>query len=193
LLSEVEADLASLEDYPLDPAIPTDSGGPRSHPGESRTLPFRRACYDHTKDEGASLMTIGQLAREAGIRPSAVRYYESLGLMPAPERRAGRREYTDSAVAHLAVVQFALATGFTLRETRQLVQGFSAGTPASARWRALADVKLREMEMLIARAEAMKRLLSGISRCRCGTLVECGRGLARRRDTWADSRRARRA
>src|SRR5260370_26496278 len=90
-------------------------------------------CYDHHAVEGTPLMTIGQLGREAGIRPSAIRYYERLGLLPAPERRSGRRDYTDGAVAHLAVVQFALATGFTLRETRQLVRGFSAGTPASTR------------------------------------------------------------
>jgi len=137
-------------------------------------------------------MTIGQLAREAGIRPSAIRYYESLGLLQAPERRSGRREYTDSAVAHLAVVQFALATGFTLRETRQLVRGFSAGTTAGARWRALADVKLREMETLIAQAEAMKGLLSRISRCRCETLAECGRALARTRQTWIAPRKSHR-
>jgi MerR family redox-sensitive transcriptional activator SoxR len=134
-------------------------------------------------------MTIGQLGREAGIRPSAIRYYERLGLLPAPERRSGRRDYTDSAVAHLAVVQFALATGFTLRETRQLVRGFSAGTPASTRWRALAEVKLRDIDTLIAQAEAMKGLLGRISGCRCETLDECGRGLARVRQTWFNTRK----
>ena len=135
-------------------------------------------------------MTIGQLAREGGIRPSAVRYYESLGLLPAPERRSGRREYTDSAVAHLAVVQFALATGFTLREARQLVRGFGAGTTPGARWRALAEIKLREMETLIAQAEAMKGLLTRISRCQCETLVQCGRSLARTRQSWIASRKS---
>lgn len=138
-------------------------------------------------------MTIGQLAREAGIRPSAVRYYESLGLLPAPERRSGRREYTDGAVAHLAVVQFALATGFTLREVRQLVRGFSAGTSAGARWRALAEFKFHEMERLIGQAEAMKGLLSRISRCRCETLAECGRALARTRSTWIAPRKVKRS
>jgi MerR family redox-sensitive transcriptional activator SoxR len=132
-------------------------------------------------------MTIGQLGLEAGIRPSAIRYYERLGLLPAPERRSGRRDYTDNAVAHLAVVQFALATGFTLRETRQLVRGFSTGTPASARWRALAEVKLRDLDTLVAQAEAMKGLLGRISHCRCETLVECGRGLARVRQTWGNT------
>jgi MerR family redox-sensitive transcriptional activator SoxR len=130
-------------------------------------------------------MTIGELAREAGIRPSAIRYYESLRLLPPPARRSGRRDYTDGAVAHLAIVQFALATGFTLRETRQLVSGFSAGTTAGARWRALADVKLREMETLIAQAEAMKALLKSISGCRCETLLQCGHALHRGRLKWA--------
>jgi DNA-binding transcriptional MerR regulator len=114
-------------------------------------------------------------------------------VLPTPERRSGRREYTDSAVAHLAVVQFALATGFTLRETRQLVRGFSAGTPVSTRWRALAEVKLRDIETLVAQAEAMKGLLGRISRCRCETLDECGRGLARVRQTWFNTGKARRA
>ena len=63
-------------------------------------------------------MTIGSLARKAGVRPSAVRYYERMGLLPAPLRRSGRRDYDPDAVAQLAVVRFALSTGFTLRETR---------------------------------------------------------------------------
>jgi MerR family transcriptional regulator, redox-sensitive transcriptional activator SoxR len=138
-------------------------------------------------------MTIGELAREAGLRPSAVRYYEGLGLLPIPERRSGRRVYTDGAVAHLAVVQFALATGFTIRETRQLVRGFSAGTKAGDRWRALAGVKLLEIERLIAQAEAMRELLTRVSRCRCETLVECGRALARVRQNWSLPRTTKRS
>lgn len=57
--------------------------------------------------------------------------------------RSGRREYDARVVAHLADVQFARATGFTLKETRQLVRGFSPGTTASTRWRALAGQKPR--------------------------------------------------
>lgn len=146
------------------------------------------AWYDRNDVKASPRVTIGQLAREAGIRPSAVRYYESLGLLPEPARRSGRRDYTDGAVAHLAVVQFALATGFTLRETRQLVRGFASGTTAGARWRALAEVKLREIDTLIAQAEAMKELLTRMSRCQCETLLQCGRGLARTRENWIDRR-----
>src|SRR5262249_50809226 len=97
-------------------------------------------------------MTVGQLAKQAGLRPSAVRYYERLGLVPAPPRRSGRRDYGPDALANLAVVQFARQCGFTLAETQQLVSCFSRGTTASARWSTLAGAKLREMDEVIARA-----------------------------------------
>jgi DNA-binding transcriptional MerR regulator len=94
-------------------------------------------------------------------------------------------------VAQLAVVQFALATGFTLRDTRQLIRGFSPAVAASARWRALAATKLQEIDGLIARAKTMKALLQRMSAdCRCETLVECGRGLARNRERWSTPRAA---
>ena len=125
-------------------------------------------------------MTVGELARQAGIRPSAVRYYERLGLIPPPARRSGRREYGPDASAHLAVVQFARHCGFTLAETQQLVRGFAPRVAASDRWAALADVKLQEMDQLIARAQTMKALLGRIKRCECETLVECGRRLRQR-------------
>ena len=72
-------------------------------------------------------MTIGALAKEAGLRPSAIRYYERRGLLPPPIRRSGRRDYDPDAVAQLAIVQFALSTGFTVREAKQLVAEWAAG------------------------------------------------------------------
>jgi len=136
-------------------------------------------------------MTIGVLAREAGLRPSAVRYYERMGLLPAPMRRSGRRDYDPDAIARLAIVQFALSTGFTLRDTRHLVRGFSPTVAANTRWRALAATKIEEIDGLIARATKMKALLQRIStNCKCETLVECGRGLARNRERWTTPRAA---
>src|SRR5262245_58336165 len=120
-------------------------------------------------------MTVGQLAKHVGVRPSAVRYYERVGLIPRPPRRSGRRDYGPEALSHLAVVQVARECGFTLAETRQLVRGFAPRVAASARWRALADAKVQELDALIARAEAMKGLLARISACKCETLDECGR------------------
>ncbi len=127
-------------------------------------------------------MTVGDLARRAGVRPSTVRYYEQLGLLPAPPRRHGWREYDGDALAHLAVVQFARTCGFTLTETRQLVKGFVPRTAMSARWHSMAQAKIREMDATIERARVMKDLLTRISRCECDTLLECGRKMWRKRE-----------
>ena len=131
-------------------------------------------------------MTIGVLAERAGVRPSAIRYYERLGLLPAPPRQSGRRSYDPDAVAQLAVIQFALMTGCSLRDTKGLVRGFSKDAPAGSRWRDLADAKMKDLDGLIARATAMKALLQRIStNCQCTDLVECGRRLARNRARWS--------
>jgi len=131
-------------------------------------------------------MTIGVLAERAGVRPSAIRYYERLGLLPAPPRQSGRRSYDPDAIAQLAVIQFALMTGCSLRDTKRLVRGFTRDAPAASRWRDLASAKMKELDELIARATAMKALLARIrTNCECSDLTECGRRLARNRERWA--------
>ena len=97
-------------------------------------------------------LMIGEVARRAGIRPSAIRYYESVGLLPASERANGRRQYDAHVLRRLAVIQAAQQAGFTIAEIRTLVDGFPVGTPPSARWQALAHRKLDEVDALIRRA-----------------------------------------
>ncbi len=118
-------------------------------------------------------MSIGEVARRAGIRASALRYYESVGVLPAPRRVNGRRRYDDAVLELLAVVRVAQQAGFTMAEIRTLLHGFSADTPPSARWRSLASRKLPEIENLIQRALGMKRLLERGLRCDCLRLEDC--------------------
>ncbi len=121
-------------------------------------------------------LTIGAVAQQAGIRPSAIRYYESVEVLPAPRRINGRRLYDSSVLDRLAVIQMAQQAGFTVSEIRTLFNGFTAETPASARWEALARQKLVEVNALIRRAQAMKRVLEEeLLRCACLTLDECAR------------------
>jgi len=121
-------------------------------------------------------MRIGELARRAGVAPSAVRYYERAGLLPPPARTNGRRVYAADALSRLAVVLHARAIGFSIAETRRLVGTFPTGAP-SARWKALAAAKLDAMDALIGRARAMKSMLQLISSCRCKSWGECGERL----------------
>ena len=122
-------------------------------------------------------MSIGEVARNTGVRPSALRYYEGVGLLPLPERANGRRRYEGELLREvldrLAVVRVAKQAGFTISEIRTLLDGFSEDTPPSERWRILARDKLPEVEALVERALSMKDLLERGLRCECLRLEEC--------------------
>ncbi len=119
-------------------------------------------------------LSIGQVAARAGINASAIRYYESEGLLPASRRRSGRRVYEPSILNRLAVIDMAKRCGFTVAEIRQLLAGLSRKTPPGARWRRLAGKKMTELEQRIIEAQRMKSLLGQLSRCECPTLDDCG-------------------
>lgn len=87
-------------------------------------------------------LTIGEVARRAGMAPSTLRYYEQRGLLPTPQRRNGQRRYTTAVVQHLMLIKLAQQAGFTLADIETLVHGFATDTPLSTRWRALAPQKL---------------------------------------------------
>ncbi|HWI61315.1 MAG TPA: MerR family transcriptional regulator [Symbiobacteriaceae bacterium] len=118
-----------------------------------------------------SLMSIGEVARRAGVQPSAVRYYESLGLVPAPERVGGKRRYGAETLARLNAIQMFKQAGFTMAELQVLMR--SEPLPDQAALSELADRKLRELDELMSRLQVMKDLLSSVRRCGCLTVEEC--------------------
>jgi MerR family redox-sensitive transcriptional activator SoxR len=121
-------------------------------------------------------LAISELARTVGLNPSAIRYYEALGILPAAERVSGQRRYDRTALYRLAVVQRARQAGFALRDIRELFCDFPQGTRADARWRQLADRKLAELNALAAQIASMRDLLKRMkARCRCETLELCGK------------------
>src|SRR5262245_44882246 len=88
-------------------------------------------------------MTIGELARRAGVGVDTVRFYERQGLLEEPARRAsGYRQYGEAVVARLRFIKRAQALGFSLKEVAELL-AFRADpetTCAEVRQRALAKV-----------------------------------------------------
>ena len=104
---------------------------------------WRRVAPGREAQAETVMREIKSLARQAGLRPSAIRYYESAGLLPAPVRVSGWRCYDGSARTRLAVIELAKLAGFTLAETRILLRGFSPRTPPSARWHKLARAMRR--------------------------------------------------
>ena len=102
-------------------------------------------------------LTIGEVARRAGLKTSAIRYYESVGLLPEPPRESGQRRYGDDTLRRLQVIDVAKRAGFSLDEARVLLATGDGGPPAHAQLRELAERKLPEVDELIARAQAMRR------------------------------------
>jgi MerR family transcriptional regulator, redox-sensitive transcriptional activator SoxR len=73
----------------------------------------------------------------------------------------------------LAFIQLAQQAGFSMAEIQTLVSSFDENAPLGVRWRTLAEQKLTELEVLITRAQGMKRLLEEGIRCQCLNLDEC--------------------
>jgi len=119
----------------------------------------------------ARLLAIGEVAEQAGMSVSRIRYYESCGVLAEPERRSGKRRYTPDVLTQLQIIDAAQRVGFSLEEIRDLVWG--RANPAHERLRRLAIRKLPEIDDLIARATAVRHLLDICSTCECETIAEC--------------------
>jgi MerR family transcriptional regulator, redox-sensitive transcriptional activator SoxR len=124
---------------------------------------------------GMSQLTISEVARQAGLRPSAIRYYEQLGILPLALRKSGQRRYDSTVLYRLAVIQAARQTGFTLDEIRELFFGFRNDTPPGKRWQEMSQRKLAELEALMDRIKTMQRMLQRLQNCSCDALNECGK------------------
>lgn len=118
-------------------------------------------------------LSIGEVAKRAGIRTSALRYYEEAGVLPRPARINGRRCYDADVLRQIGVLQFAQQAGFTLREIKGLFHDFRAEPRFSARWRSLAQTKLNELDTLAERIAVMRRAIETGLRCGCVRLEDC--------------------
>jgi MerR family transcriptional regulator, redox-sensitive transcriptional activator SoxR len=119
-------------------------------------------------------LTITAVAREVGVRPSTLRYYERIGLLPAARRVAGRRRYDVCALNQVQLIAYAKRAGFSLAQIRALQESASLGKAPTLLWRDLAARKSAELDRVIVRAQESKQRLFALSQCRCRNLAECG-------------------
>jgi DNA-binding transcriptional MerR regulator len=115
------------------------------------------------------LLSIGELARRAGVATSALRYWEEIGLLAAPPRISGQRRYPESAVAQVGVILLLRDVGFSLADQKALV----ASRVASDERRKLARRKLAELDEQIANAQAAQEALEHAVRCPHEDIVRC--------------------
>jgi MerR family transcriptional regulator, redox-sensitive transcriptional activator SoxR len=123
-------------------------------------------------------LTISEVARQVSLKPSAIRYYEQIGILPKPQRMSGQRRYDNSVLYRLALVQQSRQMGFTLDEVRKLFFGFRTNTPVSERWKKLSARKLAELSELAEQIRMMQLVLTRISeKCNCNELDQCGKSI----------------
>ena len=125
-------------------------------------------------------LAISDVARVFGLRTSAIRYYEQIGILPPAMRKNGQRRYNNTVLFRLAVVQRARETGFTLEEIRELFFGFPSGTPPPKRWHQLSQRKIAELRVRMKRIKLMETLLKRMENCHCDALDECGEKILRK-------------
>lgn len=119
-----------------------------------------------------TLIGIGELAERAGLRTSAIRYYEDRGLLSPAARVGGRRRYDASAADRLVVIGFCRELGFSLAEIQLLLE--PPGRAAQRRrWVGLVDSKLDQLAAGAARIDAMRDVLRRSRDCDCIDLREC--------------------
>jgi DNA-binding transcriptional MerR regulator len=106
-----------------------------------------------------SSLSIGEVSRRSGKAASAIRYYESIGLLPAAHRTGGRRFFPDGTVRTLHVIDTARSAGLTLEEIKSLLAG---GEPL----RAIAARRL-------AALDTQRTWLAHAAYCTCVDLDDC--------------------
>lgn len=119
-------------------------------------------------------LAIGEVAERSGIAPSAIRYYESLGLIASTRTVGGRRRYRRAVLRRLAVIRAAQRVGLSLDDVAAAFAGIpvdKAPTKAqwarmSAGWRPLLDERIRAIE-------AVRDDLDGCIGCGCLSLTQC--------------------
>lgn len=120
-------------------------------------------------------LTIGELSRRAGVHIETIRYYEKIGMLPAPPRTAsGRRIYGPSQTRTLAFIRRARELGFTLNEIRRLLELSGPGSSSCAEVREIAAVHLDSVRAKIADLARLEAILARtIAQCAGTTTPAC--------------------
>ena len=139
-------------------------------------------------------LSIGEVARRAGVGVETVRFYEREGLLEEPDRReSGYRQYTEEVVLRLRFIRRAKELGFTLKEIRELIALRRDPSATRADVRQQATAKITDIEAKIRDLQRMKEALLKLTvSCRGrGSASSCPILEALDRQDWTPARESR--
>lgn len=106
-------------------------------------------------------MNIGQAATKAGTSAKTIRYYESIGLIPAPPRtESGYRDYGMREVETLRFVARARSLGFSIEDVSALLELYRDHKQPASEVRRIAEVAISRIESKLTELQSMHRTLS---------------------------------
>ncbi len=108
-----------------------------------------------------------------GNHISAVRYYESLGLLSPARRVHGHRRYQLDVLERLAFIRTVQQVGFDLGQIHELVRAFETSDSPVALCQEMARRKLAEVDKVLSRLKNIRRTLAQSLNCNCASLAEC--------------------
>ena len=107
----------------------------------------------------AGLVPIDEVARQFGIRASAIRYYEERGLLEPAARRAGRRWYGPAEIRRLAIIQYWQQSGLmSLEEIGEILAGPAPSRP----WRQVVEARIETLRVRSERLDAARAYLEHV-------------------------------
>lgn len=111
-----------------------------------------------------SEVTIGKLAKNAGVNIETIRFYERKGIMPKPERKPGGfRLYSEADLKRLRFILIAKRHGFTLNEIKELLELRVAPESTCEDVRSKAQEKIRVIEEKLRELKRMKKALQTLA------------------------------
>lgn len=125
-------------------------------------------------DSDRRTLSIGDLAERTGLAPSAIRFYESKGLVTPERTGGGQRRFSRADVRRLSFVLITQRLGFTLARIRELLETLpTAANPTRRDWERLARGFRDELDERIDGLVALRARLSSCIGCGCLSLREC--------------------
>lgn len=122
----------------------------------------------------ADLVTIGELARRAGVATSALRYYEQLGLISARRTAGGQRRYSRATLRRVAFIRAAQAVGLSLDEVHAALARLpDERTPNKTDWNKVSATWIRRIDERITELERLRETLNSCVGCGCLSLRTC--------------------
>ena len=119
-------------------------------------------------------LTIGQLSERSGVAPSALRFYETKGLIASIRTNGNQRRYQSAMLRRIALIQVAQSIGFTLEEITEELSTLPMNQTATKRdWERVAKKWQGQLDSKMAQIKSLQENLTGCIGCGCLSMQKC--------------------